>query len=214
MMNNQKNVVIDFLLSLQDSKKSVAESTANKKSSESLEDTFQKSLVDGGLVDLTLELEKGHQGQTNYFSTSLTKSARVRRWKEIKEYINNYGTSTHQMLRKDEQGIFPSNCFIRHPNGSQNHIDFLIIVNGWMLYWEIKTGGGLSGKLNDRPIPSQFFVLSCSRHKTVKDKPFTWFQMGDIMSTEAYQEADVADLLIDKFKKELALVTGKTDFLK
>ena len=207
------NILTEFLESLKQTTESISESTANKKSSESLEDTLQKVLINNGLLDLTADLELCHKGEINYFSNATTKSARKTQWGVIKNYINDYGPSDQQTLRKDLNGMFPANCFIRHPNGSQNHIDFLIIINGWMLYWEIKTGGGLSGKLNDRPIPAQFFVLSCSRHKEAKDLPFTWFQMGDIMSNSAYKEAGQVEILINNYKKELQLLTGKTEYL-
>jgi len=53
-MNSHAKTVIDFLESLRQTTKSISESRANKISSESLEDTFQQVLSDGGFVDLNL----------------------------------------------------------------------------------------------------------------------------------------------------------------
>jgi hypothetical protein len=210
-MNSYTKAVVDLLESLQLQNEVLGENTANKKSSTSLEDVVQKSLVSAGFQDLTEELDNCHKGLPGYFSTASTKSARKTRYHELKEYINDYGGLSNTQLRQDTKKVFPSNCFIRHPNGPQNHIDFLIIINGYMLYWEIKTGGGLSGKLNDKPIPAQFFVLMCSRHKEAKESPFTWFQMADMMSIETYEFYNNVMSTYADFVKQIRLMPGYTE---
>jgi hypothetical protein len=207
-MNSHAKAVIDLLESLQLQNEVLGENTANKKSSTSLEDVVQESLVSAGFQDLTGDLDNCHKGLLSYFSTASTKGARKKRYHEIKEYVNAYGGLSNTELRRDTDNVFPTNCFIRHPNGPQNHIDFLIIINGCMLYWEIKTGGGLAGKLNDKPIPAQFFVLMCSRHKEAKESPFTWFQMADMMNIETYNYYDKVLAKYADFVKEIRNVNG------
>lgn len=209
-MNKHSDVLISFLESLRSQTEIFAEDTANRKSSTSLEDLVQETLLQNGFQDLSLELENCHRGLPNFFSQASTKSARKKQYNRIKEYINNYGTLSNAEIRQDLEEVFPKNCFIRHPNGAQNHIDFLIIINGYMLYWEIKTGGGLSGKLNDKPIPAQFFVLMCSRHKTVKASPFTWFQMADLMNNETYNFYETIMSKYTDYIKEIRSVAGYT----
>jgi hypothetical protein len=210
-MNQHVSALIEFLEKLQLQTEVIGENTANKKSSTSLEDLVQQTLLLAEFQDLTTELENCHHGLPNVFSNAPTKGARKKRWHEIKEYVNDYGSLSNTQLRQDTKNIFPKNCFVRHPNGPQNHIDFLIIVNGYMLYWEIKTGGGLAGKLNDKPIPAQFFVLMCSRHKKVKESPFTWFQMTDLMSPDTYKFYDSVMSKYSDFIKEIRMVPGYTE---
>lgn len=210
-MNSHAKTVIDLLKSLRLQNEVLGENTANKKSSTSLEDVVQESLISAGFQDLTEDLDNCHKGLPGYFSTASTKGARKKKYHEIKEYVNAYGGLSNTQLRQDTDNVFPTNCFIRHPNGPQNHIDFLIIINGYMLYWEIKTGGGLSGKLNDKPIPAQFFVLMCSRHKEAKESPFTWFQMSDLMSLETYEFYNTVMLTYANFVKQIRLVPGYSE---
>ena len=207
-MNSHAKIVIDFLEQFRHNIEVMGENTANKKSSTSLEDLVQETLSKAGFRDLTKELENCHQGLPGYFSNATTKGARKKRYHEIKDYVNSYGSMSKAQIRQDTDNVFPTNCFIRHPNGGQGHIDFLIIINGYMLYWEIKTGKGLSGKLNDKPIPAQFFVLMCSQHKKVKESPFTWFQMADIMNTKTYNYYDKVYPKFADFVKEIRAVDG------
>lgn len=207
-MNSYSKAIIDLLKNLQIQNKILGENTANKKASTSLEDTLQESLIAAGFQDLTQDLDNCHKGISGYFSTASTKSARKKKFHEIKQYVNAYGGLSNNKLRRDSDNVFPKNCFIRHPNGPQDHIDFLIIIDSYMLYWEIKTGGGLSGKLNDKPIPAQFFVLMCSRHKKVKESPFTWFQMADIMNFKTYNYYDKVLAKYSDFVKEIRTIDG------
>jgi hypothetical protein len=207
-MNSHAKTVIDFLEQFRHNIEIMSENTANKKSSTSLEDLVQETLLKAGFQDLTGDLDNCHKGLLSYFSTASTKGARKKRYHEIKEYVNAYGGLSNTQLRQDTDSVFPTNCFIRHPNGPQNHIDFLIIINGYMLYWEIKTGGGLAGKLNDKPIPAQFFVLMCSRHKEAKESPFTWFQMADLMNDKTYNYYNKVLAKYAEFVKEIRTVDG------
>lgn len=186
MTNSSAQVLISLLTRLQSSTDILEENLANKKSSTSFEELIQIELVKGGFQDLSEEWVKCKKGMASYFSNESIKRARLERHKTLKSYVNEFGGLKTTELRRDVWNHFPKNCFVRHPNGSQDSIDFLIVVNGYMLYFEIKTGGGLSGKLNDKPIPAQFFVIMCSRHKEVADNPYTFFQMGDMMSDETY----------------------------
>jgi len=155
-MNSHAKTVIDFLEQFRHNIEIMSENTANKKSSTSLEDLVQETLLKAGFQDLTGDLDNCHKGLLSYFSTA----------------------------------------------------DFLIIINGYMLYWEIKTGGGLAGKLNDKPIPAQFFVLMCSRHKEAKESPFTWFQMADLMNDKTYNYYNKVLAKYAEFVKEIRTVDG------
>jgi hypothetical protein len=207
MTNSSACVLTGFLESLRSKKNSISESTANKKSSESLEDTFQSTLVKGGLIDLTHELEKSKKGQSSIFSQASTKGARKKQFHIVKDYIADVQLDSKK-LRKDTQGIFPENCFIRHPCGPGHKPDFLVVINGWMLYWEMKTSTqGFNGKLNDKPIPAQSFVL-CSSGSTKLTCPFTWFQVADIMNDETWAYYNAVLPRLRKARDDLRAATA------
>ena len=124
------NILTKFLESLKQTTESISESTANKKSSESLEDTLQKVLINNGLLDLTADLELCHKGEINYFSNATTKSARKTQWGVIKNYINDYGPSDQQTLRTDLNGMFPANCFQKHLATLETHINVSLCFQG------------------------------------------------------------------------------------
>lgn len=200
-------VVVKFLQSLQNKIHSIGESRANQRSSESLEDTFQSALTEGGLVDLTDELTKCKNGELSVFSQASTKTARLKQYRTIKGYIANVELDS-ATLRQDTKGIFPKNCFIRHPCGPGNKPDFLVIIYGWMLYWEMKTSTrGFHGKLNDKPIPAQSFVL-CSSGSDKLDCPFTWFQVADIMNDETWAYYNAVLPLLRKLRDDLRAETA------
>jgi hypothetical protein len=199
-------VLIGFLESLRSSHDSIAESTANKKSSESLEDTFQSALVKGGLIDLTHELEKSKKGEFSFFSQASTKGARIKQFHIVKDYIADVQLDSKK-LRNDTKSMFPENCFIRHPCGPGHKPDFLVVINKWMLYWEMKTSiGGFHGKLNDKPIPAQSFVL-CSSGSSKIDCPFTWFQVADIMNDATWLYYNTLLPLYKKLRDDLRAAT-------
>lgn len=205
-MKTSKQVLIDFLLSLKQNTEFIAESTANKKSSQSLEDTFQRMLVKGGLIDLTHELEKSKKGESSIFSQAPTKGARTDQFRIVKDYIADVQLDSKK-LRKDTQGMFPENCFIRHPCGPGHKPDFLVVISGWMLYWEMKTSTrGFNGKLNDKPIPAQSFVL-CSSGSTKLTCPFTWFQVADIMNDATWRYYNTILPLYKKQRDEFRAAT-------
>jgi hypothetical protein len=201
-MNSHAKTVIDFLESLRQTTKSISESRANKISSESLEDTFQQVLSDGGFVDLSKELKQCQDGKPSTFSKATTQSGRKEDYKKIKKYIQDIVLKSRE-IRQDIDNLFPKNCFLRHPCGPGNKPDFLVIVNGYMLYWEMKTStGGYSGKLNDKPIPAQSFVLCSSGGKKL-DCPFTWFHVADIYNDETWAFYDRILPLYKKYKNAL-----------
>lgn len=198
-MDSHSQIVIDFLESLGKAKTHIAESRVNEVSSDSLENSFQQVLTAGGFEDLTLELKKCQKGEINKFSKATTQSARKEDYKKIKKYIQNIILESSE-IRKDTENIFPTNCFLRHPCGPGNKPDFLVIINGNMLYWEMKTSkGGFSGKLNDKPIPAQSFVLCSSANKKL-DCPFTWFHVSDIYDDETWNFYNV---LLPLYKKHI-----------
>lgn len=206
MNNSSADVLIKLLESLKSSKQSIGESTANKKSSESLEDTFQNTLRHGGLTDLTDELKKCQTGESSFFSAANTKSARKKQFHAVKNYIADIQLDCKK-IRKDTQGLFPTNCFIRHPCGPGNKPDFLVVINGHMLYWEMKTSTrGFNGKLNDKPISAQSFVL-CSSGSNKLDCAFTWFQVADIMNDDTWLYYNTVLPLYKKLRDELRAAT-------
>jgi hypothetical protein len=210
------NILVDFLQSLRDTTKSISEGTANKQSSESLEDTFQKILSSGGLTDLTDELKKCQLGQDSVFSSATTKRARQNRFHVIKDYIKDIGPLESRAIRQDSKNMFPANCFIRHPCGPGDKPDFLVIINGNMLYWEMKTSkAGFHGKLNDKPIPAQSFILCSSGNKKL-DCPFTWFQVADMYNEETWVYYNTVLPLLKKFRNDLRSSTNSlyTDNVK
>lgn len=207
-----KEHIISFLSELKNRKDSLGESLANKKASTSLEDTFAEVLVQAGLQDLSDDWVKLKDGNACFFDLTGTKSYKKTLFKELKAYVNDYGTWKDTAIREDTDHRFPENCLIRHPNGPNGHIDFLIILNRKMLYWEIKTGGGKSGKMNDRLIPAQFFVLMSSRNETL-DCPYTFFQTGDIMTDAAYGFYEGAVEIFAQMKKQLKALPGRDDIM-
>lgn len=206
MKTQPSHSLTNLLKSLKSSTQSIGESTANKKSSESLEDTFQTALSAGGLVDLTEELKKCQQGEPSFFSQAATKSARKKQFHTVKDYIADIQLDSKN-LRKDTEGMFPANCLIRHPCGPGNKPDFLVVINGWMLYWEMKTSTrGFNGKLNDKPISAQSFVL-CSSGSDKLDCPFTWFQVADIMNDDTWNYYNTVLPLYKELRDQLRSAT-------
>ena len=203
-----KQHIVTFLTELKSRKDSLGESLANKKASTSLEDTFADVLTAAGVQDLSDDWRRLKDGESGYFDSSNTKSYRKNLFKQLKAYVNDIGSWKSLDLREDTDKLFPKDCFIRHPNGPNGHIDFLIILNNKMLYWEIKTGGGKSGKMNDRLIPAQFFVLMSSRH-TDLNCPYTFFQTGDIMTDQAYNFYEGAVEIFSQMKKQLKSLPGR-----
>jgi hypothetical protein len=158
------------------------------------------------LVDLTDELKKCQQGELSFFSKADTKSARKKQFHIVKNYIADIQLDSKN-LRKDTEGMFPTNCLIRHPCGPGNKPDFLVVINGWMLYWEMKTSTrGFNGKLNDKPISAQSFVL-CSSGSDKLDCPFTWFQVSDIMNDATWLYYNTLLPLYKKQRDELRAAT-------
>lgn len=205
-MHQHAEIIIKFLESLKQSSKSISESRANKQTSESLEDTFQQTLTNGGFADLSSELKKCQQGQSSIFSTAITQRGRKQDYKKIKKYIQDIVLESSE-IRQDNDNVFPTNCFLRHPCGPGNKPDFLVIVNGYMLYWEMKTStNGFSGKLNDKPIPAQSFILCSSGNKKL-DCPFTWLHVSDIYNNETWLYYNTVLPLYKKLKDELRATT-------
>jgi hypothetical protein len=199
--------IISFLTGLKSRRDFIGENLANKKVSTSLEDVFSETLTAANLQDLTEDWKLLQNGEAGYFDQSGNKTFRKNLFKRYKDYVNLTGGFHKPDLRTDTEGVFPANCFIRHPNGPNGHIDFMIVLNHKMLFWEIKTGGGRSGKLNDRHIPAQFFVLMCSRSESL-DCPYTFFKMSDIMTDEAYGFYETAMIRFDEMKRELKQLQG------
>lgn len=203
-----KQYIIKFLLDLKDRKDSLGESLANKKASTSLEDTFADVLTKAGVQDLSDDWRQLMNGESGFFDKINAKGYRKNLFKQLKVYVNDIKSWKTVDIRYDTENKFPKDCFIRHPNGPNGHIDFLIILNHKMLYWEIKTGGNKSGKMNDRLIPAQFFVLMSSRHESL-DCPYTFFQTGDIMTDEAYDFYEGATKIFAQMKNKLKSLPGR-----
>ncbi len=73
-------------------------------------------------------------------------------------------------IKYDPGCPLPRNAFICQAGGSQYAVDIMVNINDYIIYIELKTGGGKHGKLNDRiPFASSIVILvSSSKTKTYR----------------------------------------------
>jgi len=85
--------------------------------------------------------------------------------KEIESYlIGRLYTDTIEIIKDDEDKM-PDNHFILQPSGSQAPVDLIVKYNGYLIYFELKTGGGRMPKYNDRFPAAKAITIFVSSHK-------------------------------------------------
>lgn len=206
---NYIECLINILKSLNDSS-GLSENRGNKKikDSESLELVFKEKLDQGGFHDLSNDFEIVKNIKNNIprmgvlsnrfikLPTHLFEGLEQKHNKQSKEKIKETANkildlfdpinSAKNTFTYDVDQVLPSIPFyIYQPYGTQRSLDFIIVINRFIIFIECKTGEGEGGKFNDTiPILNTLMLFS-NTIDNVKN-PFTFFMMSDIMTQEAY----------------------------
>jgi len=90
------------------------------------------------------------------------------RHKEIHSYLlDRLHTDTTEIIKDDEDQM-PDNHFILQPSGSQAPVDLIVKYNGYLSYFELKTGGETMPKYNDRFPDFRSIIIFVSSNKRKK----------------------------------------------
>jgi hypothetical protein len=178
-------------------------------SSESFEEHFSQELIKMGFTDYTDEwLLFRVDRNTKTFCDYDSKGEANAYIKQFKDLLEVDPFTTVKMLK-------PDMGFIEQPLSSKRQPDVLIWWTGKdghrkYLLVDIKTGGGLFPKVNDRLVHRDHLIIFNSRNAKVKDKPTTITFARDIFDDEDYQKAENDRQVFEEWKKDTVSDTNRT----
>ena len=205
-------MIDQILIELLDSPQIFTEGFSNNKrisSSESFEEQISKKLITAGFIDYSDEWEQFKKEKI--IKTFCEFSSK----REAGEYIKFFKLSLEESTFEAVKMLKPDMGFIEQPLSSKRQPDILIWWKGKdgqrkYLLVDIKTGGGLCPKVNDRPIHRDHLIIFNSRNDKVKYRPTTVSFARDIFDDHDYYQAERARLEFEEWKKQMLRSTQCT----
>jgi len=177
--------------------------------SDSFEEHISKKLIELGFVDYSDEWEEFKKNkELKTFCEFASK-------REASDYIRSFKQRLEDSTFEAVKMLGPEQGFIEQPLSSKRQPDILIWWVGRdghrkYLLVDIKTGGGVCPKVNDRPIHKDHLIVFNSRNDKVKRRPTTISFARDIFDDEDYHMAERARLEFEEWKKQMLRSTKCT----
>jgi hypothetical protein len=168
------NKIIDFIdvLRQKANQGEVREKTSNHANSGSagLEKLCSSILEDLDFNDFTkqyLDLKNGTDPDQCWERLGLqNKGQRKKYYDKLKDKILALVPKKQGQLIKDEEDLLPiDDCFLTQPGGGQHPVDLILKYKGYLFFFELKTGGGVMPKYNDRFPSAGTIVIFVSSHQ-------------------------------------------------
>lgn len=198
-------MIDQILIDLLKSKQIFKEGFSNNKrisASDSFEEHISDRLKQMGFIDYSQEWEDFKKKKiSKIFCDYQTK-------REAQSFIRVFKQSLEDSTFEAIKMLKPDRGFIEQPLSSKRQPDILI---WWMgkdgqrkyLLVDIKTGGGLHPKVNDRPIHPDHLIVFNSRNDKVRDNPTTMTFSRDVFDDEDHYQAERARLEFEEWKKQM-----------